>query len=396
MKKIPNQEQLTTESVSAGHPDKIADQIAEAVLDFCLQRDSEARVACEVFVTSEKIHIGGEIKSKFEINDDVKAQIRRIVWKIIKEDIGYTEVSWKNLAKLQIAFFFTHQAKEIDKLVSKKHVGAGDNSTVFGYASNDNATYFPPFQQLANQILQEIQTIRQTNNNLQKELLLAPDGKIQIFYEEDKLHKIVLCQQFLHKSILQKQELIKKKIKKKIIDKIVTKMNQNKQFEFQIIPFIQGGPKSDSGLTGRKIMIDTYGTLIQHGGGSFAGKDPSKTDKTLALFARFIAKHIVALGLSQEITIQISSTIGISDLQNITCIQLSEDGKENKKMISKIIARFFSWDIEEIVEKFALKNQKYYPLSSYGYFGREGLDVQTKWEELSLLKKIRTWRKNLN
>lgn len=389
MEKNNDQEKLTTEAVSAGHPDKIADRISEKMLDFFLEKDENAHVACEVFVTKKSIILGGEIKTNFKIDDQIKAEIKQLIQDLLKKEIGYNETSWKELNKLEIKFFWNQQSEEIDQMVSKKNhqVGAGDNCTTFGYANNDK-NYFPIFQNIANNILQKIHLWRKKELKWQRLLQFAPDGKIQIIYQEDKIIEIVLCQQVLKNWTPKQKEENKKIIREKIIKPILI-LFEFKEFNFdlKIIDFQLGGPASDTGLTGRKIIVDSYGTGIPHGGGCLAGKDPSKTDKSLSLFARYVAKHIVALGLAEEITIQISSIIGKPELVNITCLK-NDAFTHNKKLIKRIIRKFFWWDLEKIINKLDLKQQKYFPFSKYGYFG--SLHKEPSWEKLDLLKKIKT------
>lgn len=389
MQKIDNT-LLTTETVSAGHPDKVADQIAAIFLDFFLAKDSNVKVACEVFVNKNRITIGGEMKSKIlSFNIHHEKMLKSKILSFLEREIGYNQVSWKALGrkKLDIDFLINEQSREINSLLKENnHLGAGDNSTVFGFATNTPQTnYFPPFQKLANMILQKIDYIRHQDNLFQNEMQFAPDGKIQIAFAHNSLVQIVLCQQFLEEGNL---EFKINQIKKEIIFPLAKKLNIifAPNFQFFLKPFFLGGPAADSGVTGRKILIDNYGTFAYNGGGSFSGKDPSKSDLSLALFARFVAKHLVALNLGfSEITIQVSSIIGNPNLVNITCLNFDSciSSSEQAK-INKIIQTFFSWSFEEIIEKLHLKSIRYLPYTKYSYFGND----TAPWEQLSLLSLI--------
>lgn len=432
---------LTTESVSEGHPDKIADQIAEAICDFCLQQDPCAKVACEVFFADcRRIIIGGEIggqklqKYAFHLSKDndslvstsiLKAKFKERIYQIV--DNVLTKIDPQNsLEKVNISIRLQPQSEEISASVGisqtdqinstfnlcqschEKHdvLKAGDNSTVFGFANSDPG-YFPVFQRLANRILQNINNIRKNNSREQTNFCFAPDGKVQILFDLDtrRVHRIVLCQQFekvgkinTTTNKVERQKFKKKwaektiQIEKKIIVPLLQELRLSKELKgnnfLELKPFEKGGANADSGLTGRKLLIDTYGVFCKHGGGSFSGKDSSKTDRSLALFARFIAKHLVALKLVKEITVQVSSVFGEKRLVNIT--PLLSNSHPNFVVIEKIITKFFaSWDIEQIVNRLRLKHTPFFPFASYGYFGRT--DLHSSWEKTTELSKIQKW-----
>ena len=390
---------LTTESVSEGHPDKVADQIAEAICDFLLQKDSQARVACEVFVNSKVIFIGGEVKSRFfKLDAKFKEDIEKLVLMVVCQHIGYTEETWGFLKGLQtkqskIEIRLHHQSEEIDHRVGV--VGAGDNSTVFGFANSD-LNFFPTFQHLANLILEKINQIRKKNQLLQQQLFrFAPDGKVQILFDRvnNTVQRITLCQQFLHKLSSVEKPTIEAKIRTEVIDPIFVQLGLKPIYVLSLKDFKKGGPNADSGLTGRKLMIDNYGIFSHHGGGSFAGKDPSKTDRSLALFARFVAKHLVALNLAKEITLQISSVIGEQNPVNIT--PFAYDQEADLLTINRVIKKFFSWNLQKIIEQLKLRHTQFLPFGTYGYFGR--LAPQSSWETINYLNQIKIWlQKNKN
>lgn len=374
---------FSTESVSEGHPDKLADQIAEAVLDYVVKKDSNAHVACEVIVMNQKILIGGEIKAnKMALNRNFKDELISLANKVIKKDIGYSEQSWDNLQKLKIEVNIQAQSTEIDQKVSlgKSEIGSGDNSTVYGWAENSNVSEYYPFSQsLANLILKKINQLRKTNNNFN----FGPDGKIQILLKDQKLKAILLCQQFITDISTQK---VKEQIHKEILNPLVEKLFiKDVNFDFFLTPFFKGGPIADTGLTGRKIAVDNYGTCVRNGGGSFAGKDVTKSDRTLALFARFIAKNIVKLNLTSEIEIQITSRIG--QTKNFFIGYSTKKGEKIK--INKIIRYFSSWTFKDIIEKLNLRKVSFQKYASYGYFARAEEDAY--WEKpflIPALKKI--------
>lgn len=385
-------ELLTTESVSEGHPDKIADQVAQAICDFCLQKDANAHVACEVLIDSKSIFIGGEVQSGvFKLDKQFHKDIKAIVLTVIEKRIGFTPTTWELLKKLRtdkskIEVCLHQQSEEIDSLVGDDK--AGDNSTVFGFANSD-PQYFPIFQSLANAILQKINQIRRQDQQKQQSAFnFAPDGKIQILFDNNaqRLQQIVLCQQFLER-LTESKEMIAKKIQKEIIDPLLAEFKLQKNYRFILKDFKKGGPNADSGLTGRKLLIDNYGVFAKHGGGSFAGKDPTKTDLSLALFARFVAKHLVALNLAKEITVQVSSLIGEEKLVNIT--PLSSDKDVKMSLIQKVIERFFTWKVGRIVNELNLKHTEFLPFATYGYFGRK--HPQASWEKLTYHQTIKTW-----
>lgn len=382
---------FNTESVSEGHPDKIADQISELILDYFMEKDKNSHVACEVYITNNIIIVGGEIRSKIDFKNE-EEEIRKKIINYFKNELKFDEKTWPNLCndKLKILFLLQEQSSEICEKVlvktGKKITGAGDNTVVFGFANNDkNNDYFPKFQTLANRILFDIQKKRKEKNS---SLPFAPDGKIRITIEDEKLNKIILCQQFSeinYKNIKIKEEY-KKNIKDKIIIPILTKLKINKDFKFDLICFNKGGPYADTGLTGRKLMIDTYGCFSRHGGGAFAGKDLTKTDKTLALFARFIAKHITALELTNEIEIQISSYIGQEN--NFDISYYVKNNKENKhELIKKVLDFFINWNLDKIISVLNLKEVKFIECAKYGYFGPDRKEYF--WEKLIFIEKLK-------
>ncbi len=378
---------FSTESVNEGHPDKIADQIAETILDYVIKLDPEAHVACEVIVMNKKIMIGGEIKMiEDKLSKNFYNEIINLTKKVIKQDIQYLEKDWNNLEDLIIEVFIQTQSSEIDEKVApdKTKIGAGDNSTVYGWAEqSSNSNHFPIFQYLANEILKAINTIRKNSN---AEFSFAPDGKIQIVTCNDTLKKIVLCQQFNNNVKKQNNEETANRIKTVIITPLLERiLDKAEDFDLEFIPFYNGGPVADTGLTGRKIAVDNYGTYVRHGGGSFSGKDITKSDRSLALFARFVSKNIIFLNLASSIEIQITSQIG--QTQKFVFGYSATNGDEEK--ILKILAYFSEWSFKDIIDKLQLQKVSFQKFSHFGYFGRDDFDAF--WEQdflLPILKKL--------
>lgn len=379
------------ESVSAGHPDKVCDQIAAAVLDYCLAKDANAHVACEVFATSNHLIIGGEITfHKKTLNvATIKDDIHQLARKTIHA-IGYNDKSWKGLSNLQIHYFINEQSQELKAQVDRNHLPrTGDNSISFGYACRENAhNFFPLEQYLANQIMQKISQIR-LDHNRNREWQFAPDGKIEIVWNHFRCQAIYLSQQFLPSySSVHSADDLKTKILQKIIQPLFQRFGVETTSEWlqnsKLTPFVSGGPNADTGLTGRKLMIDSYGTFIRHGGGSYIGKDPTKGDISLALYARYIAKHLVYAEVCDEIIIKVSTVVGAKDVLISTTSR-----HQNRLIIQKVFANVFNWTFGEIIQRLKLSQISYLPFASYGFFGRS--ERTASWEkiDLQLIKQIK-------
>lgn len=365
---------LTSESVNKGHPDKICDQIADAILDECLKQDKNSRVACEVMAANRLIVIGGEITTHGYVDVVAKA------WNVL-EPLGYTANDFTIISNVN------SQSLDINQSVSKKNgeIGAGDQGIVYGYATNDTNTYMPLTIVIANELLKLAEKLRSSN----KFKWAKPDMKSQVSidYSSDKpkIVKILL-------SIQHSENYNEKEFKKYIIDKIIVpiikKHKLNKDFDILINPsgrFVIGGPIGDTGLTGRKIIVDTYGGIAKHGGGAFSGKDASKVDRSGAYMARYVAKNIVASGLADKCEIQLAYAIGKIEPIAIN-IETFNTEKYSIDKILMIIKQVFDFKVKSVIENFNLQDPIFSQLSVYGHFGREDLDLG--WEKLDKVFEI--------
>lgn len=400
---------FTSESVSEGHPDKIADQISDAILDDFLAFDKNARVGIETLVTTNQVILTGEVFSKAKIN--IKKTIRETIKKI-----GYTKNEYNfNSKSCNILSYIHKQSPDIYKGIikkKKKNQGAGDQGIIFGYATKETNNYIPFSLELCNLILKELSKIRKKNNFIN---YLRPDSKAQVTLEytnEKKIkniNTIVISTQhdnFSSEKKMQKHisEYIKKKLIPKIKKKLPKKFNKlfTNKIKYYINPtgnFVIGGPHADSGITGRKIIVDTYGGKGSHGGGAFSGKDPSKLDRSGAYAARYIAKNLVASGLVEEILIQISYAIGISKPISIyvnsygTCKKNITDNTIAKKILKIFDLRPYS------IEKYLkLRNPIYKETASYGHMGRKPKKIKkiffnSKGQKKEIKVELFTWEK---
>lgn len=377
------------ESVSEGHPDKVCDQIAEAILDYCLKIDSNAHVACEVFVTKFKLIIGGEVRfhQKNIKLASLKSDISQLAKSVINQ-IGYTPQTWKSLNELKIDYLINEQSNEIHNQVDQNNsLKFGDNTIAFGHATSiEHIQYFPIKQAIANLIMQKLNLVRK-NPNLNRKWNMAPDGKIEIIWKNQSIDRIFLSQQFVVNHNQSKDHNFCRHLFTEIILPVISQYNiqtnQNLVNNFKLTAFFEGGPSADTGLTGRKLMIDSYGTLVNHGGGSYIGKDVTKGDLTLALYARFIAKHLVKSKLCKTITIKVSTVIGNKDVFVKTTSKL-----DNFDQINRILKAVFKWDLSKIVAKLNLKKLEYRHFATYGFFGRD--DIYAPWEQIDdeIIRKI--------
>lgn len=365
----------TAESVTEGHPDKICDQISDAILDEILKRDKCARVDCETTVLSNEVRIFGEITSKAKIDYE------RIVRKVIKE-IGYDNEElgfWYKGVKIKVDIH--KQSEEIARaVVKKKSIGAGDQGIMFGYACNETKELMPLPIILAHKLAKRLAEVRK------KRILdwLRPDGKTQVSIEYEngkplKATSIVVSAQ--HDAEI-KYEQIKEEIMDYVIKEVCSEFLDRKT-KFFINPtgsFVIGGPVADTGMTGRKNVVDCYGPQVPHGGGCFSGKDPTKVDRSASYMLRYIAKNIVANGFANKCLIEAAYAIGIKDAiaWSVVC-----DKAENVK-IKKIIKRDFSLKVGDIIEHLKLRRPIYRKTACYGHFGRD--EKEFTWEKYRRLK----------
>jgi len=338
----------TVESVSSGHPDKICDQISDAILDECLRQDPNSRVAAECFGGHGLLVIGGEITTTAEIDAE------KIARKVYKE-IGYTD-------ELEIITRLVKQSPDI--AVGVDTGGAGDQGIMYGYATNETEEYLPRAVALVHKLTKGMEDLRKSG-----ELpFLLPDAKAQITIEDNKIKTVLISTQHI-------KDVSQGEIKKGLIEKLIVPVIGNGDYEIMVNPtgiFSQGGFEADTGLTGRKIMVDTYGGLIPHGGGAFSGKDASKVDRSAAYMARFVAKNIVAQGLAKECLVSVAYAIGHEYPLMVSALD------ENGKDISNLIEGKYDFRPRAIVERLGLKRPIFQATAAYGHFGRDLFP----WEEI--------------
>ncbi len=367
---------FTSESVSEGHPDKVADQISDSILDDFLRQDPESRVACETFVSTGLVIVGGEVTSKAYV--DIQSIARNTIRRI-----GYTKSEYRFDADSCAVISAIHeQSSDIAQGVDREEQGAGDQGMMFGYACKDTEEYMPLPVTLAHILLLELSKIRREHPSPMP--YLRPDAKSQFTIEYDdnnvprRIHAIVLSTQ--HDEDVD-QDTIKEDVRKILLPrllKLLTPKNKalfKDDFILHVNPtgkFVIGGPHGDTGLTGRKIIVDSYGGKGAHGGGAFSGKDPSKVDRSAAYAARYIAKNMVAAGVSDEMLVQISYAIGVAKPLSIfvNTYGTSKVGKSDGE-IADAIGKCFDLRPAVIIEKFSLKNPIYSATAAYGHFGRD-------------------------
>ena len=379
---------FTSESVSAGHPDKVCDQISDAILDAYLSADPESRVACETMIKNNLVFVAGEITST------AKPNIEEIIRKTIIE-IGYDDDSLGfNGSNCEIKNLLSQQSSDIAQGVNEGEgenleQGAGDQGLMFGYACNETDTLMPLPINLAHRLVR-----KQTDLMRSKEIeWLRPDAKSQVsvIYEDDGktikgLSAIVLSTQ--HSEVVSQDE-IKSSVMKNIIEPTVPKEWLLDSTDIFINPtgnFVIGGPVGDCGLTGRKIIVDTYGGMARHGGGAFSGKDPSKVDRSAAYASRYVAKNIVAAGLADYCEIQVSYAIGVAKPTSIN-INTFNSEKIPMSRIYELVDKYFDLRPKNLIEMLQLKNISYLPTAAFGHFGRsEEAFTWEKTDKAELLK----------
>lgn len=377
---------FTSESVTSGHPDKIADQISDAILDEILKQDENARVACETYITTGLVLIGGEISTTAIVD------YQKIVRQTIKR-IGYTRAKYGfDYQTCSVLVAFDQQSPDINQGVDYQNgeIGAGDQGIMFGYATNETKNYMPLALSYAHQLAQQLEKIR-----VDKTLsFLRPDGKTQVTVEYDKnnqalrIDAIVISSQHSEKVDL---KTVQEGIKKHVINKVIDEKLLDKDTKYYLNPtgkFIIGGPQGDAGLTGRKIIIDTYGGYAAHGGGAFSGKDYTKVDRSAAYAARYIAKNIVAAKVCDRIQIQLSYAIGILSPISIA-VETFNTAKVSDEIIIQTITDNFDLTPLGIIKMLDLKKPIYSKTSVYGHFGKSNL----RWEKLD---KVEIFKKLLN
>lgn len=372
---------FTSESVTEGHPDKVADQISDAVLDAIFTEDPDGRVACETLVTTGIAFVAGEITTNCYV--DVPTVVRQTL-----KEIGYTEPEYGYDYKT-IGVITAIQAQSKDIAMGVDTGGAGDQGMMFGYATNETKELMPMPILLAHKLTRELSRVRKEK----KVNYLRPDGKSQVTIEYDnakpkRVEAVVLS---AHHSPKADIEMIRKDLKKIVIDKIIPENLIDAKTKIYINPtgrFAVGGPVADTGLTGRKIIVDTYGGVGSHGGGAFSGKDPTKVDRSASYYARYIAKNVVAAKLADRCEIQLAYAIGVAEPVSVM-INTFGTGKISDVTIGKLVRENFNMTPRGIIEELHLRRPIYKKTAAYGHFGREGEDG-FNWEitdKADILKK---------
>ena len=375
---------FTSESVTEGHPDKIADQISDAILDDILRNDPNGRVACETICTTGMVMVFGEITTNHYV--DVQTIVRDTV-----KEIGYNRGKFGfDADNLAVLCAIDPQSPDIAMGVdesSDHEQGAGDQGIMFGYATDETEEYMPIAITLAHKLAKRLADVRK-NGTLP---YLRPDGKTQvtILYDDDKIvgvDTILISTQHAPEVTL---EQISKDVKKYVIDAVVPANLIMSDTKYLINPtgrFVVGGPQGDSGLTGRKIIVDTYGGAACHGGGAFSGKDPSKVDRSACYMARYIAKNIVAAGLAKKVQIQLSYAIGVAEPTSVL-VDTFGTNKVSEELISKKVREIFNLTPKGIITALDLKRPIYKQTAAYGHFGRTDIDLP--WEHLDKVDELK-------
>ena len=382
---------FTSESVTEGHPDKVADQISDAILDAILAKDPYGRVACETFVTTGLAMIGGEITTNCYV--DIPNIVRQTI-----EEIGYTDAHYGIDAKTcAVLTSIDKQSPDIAMGVDKtkeKAAGAGDQGMMFGYAVNETPELMPYPIALAHKLSQRLAFVRKGDKSTLPILdYLRPDGKTQVSIEYDdnnvpfRVEAVVVSTQHSPDVTLKQ---IREDIMKHVIIPIIPEKMMDSNTKIHINPtgrFVLGGPQADTGLTGRKIIVDTYGGMGRHGGGAFSGKDPSKVDRSAAYMARYIAKNLVAAGVAHEIEVQLAYAIGVAEPVSLN-VNTFKTSKVKDDDITNLIRECFELTPEGIIQSLKLLRPIYKMTATYGHFGRELLEFT--WEKTDKVELIKS------
>ena len=375
---------FTSESVTEGHPDKIADQISDAILDDILANDPNGRVACETICTTGMVMVFGEITTNHYV--DVQKIVRDTV-----TEIGYVRGKFGfDAENLAVLCAIDPQSPDIAMGVDEKEdheQGAGDQGIMFGYACDETEEYMPLAITLAHKLARRLTLVRK-NGTLD---YLRPDGKTQVTveYDEDKIKRIDTILISTQHSPEVSLDKLAKDVKKYVVDEVVPSNLVDKDTKFLCNPtgrFVVGGPAGDSGLTGRKIIVDTYGGAACHGGGAFSGKDPSKVDRSASYMARYIAKNIVAAGLAKKCQIQLSYAIGVAKPTSVL-VDTFGTAVVSEELISNKVLELFKLTPKGIIESLDLKRPIYKQTAAYGHFGRTDIDLP--WEHLDKVDELK-------
>jgi S-adenosylmethionine synthetase len=378
---------FSSESVTEGHPDKLCDAVSDAVLDAVIEKDPNCRVACETFTKTGFVLVGGEITTTTYV--DIPSIVRRTV-----KEIGYTGggmgFDWESCG---VMVALEQQSPDIARGVDRggdpAKQGAGDQGLMFGYACNETKELMPLPIELAHKLAYRLAEVRK--KKVQGIDWLRPDGKTQVSvrYEDDKpvgIEAIVVSTQHAPEA---KQKQIQDAIRELVIKPIVPKNFVTAKTKYHINPtgrFVVGGPQGDSGLTGRKIIVDTYGGMARHGGGAFSGKDPSKVDRSAAYYARYIAKHIVAAGLAKRCEVQFAYAIGVAEPVSMY-VQTFGTGTVADDKLAQAVTRVFDARPGLLIEELELRRPIFRKTAAYGHFGRE--EPEFNWEKTPKIEQLR-------
>lgn len=387
---------FTSESVSEGHPDKLADQISDSILDAILIDDPDARVACEVMVNTGLVLVGGEIRTSTYVD------VQQIVRETIRE-VGYTRAKYGfDADNVAVLVTIDEQSPDIaggvDASLEYKHadidpfdkIGAGDQGLMFGYATNDTPEYMPLPIALSHKLTRKLAEVRKSGQLD----YLRPDAKAQVTVEYDEQGKasridtVVVSTQ--HAPNITMQQLAAD-VQAQVIDQVLPKELLDDQTRYLINPtgrFVIGGPKGDAGLTGRKIIVDTYGGWARHGGGAFSGKDATKVDRSASYAARYIAKNIVAAGFADEVEVQLAYAIGVAQPVSVS-LDTFGTGKISTQKLVEAVREIFDLRPAGIIDMLGLKQPIYKQTAAYGHFGRDDLDLP--WERLDKVQELKDW-----
>jgi len=382
---------FSSESVSEGHPDKLCDQVADAILDAVISQDPNSFVACECFATKNFLMIGGEITTT------AKVDYKKVAREVIK-DIGYDKNEYGfNYKNVKILNKINTQSPDIRQGVQKANYleqGAGDQGIMFGYATDESEGYMPLPITIAHKLMRKATALRKSGEFKNA----RPDMKAQVTISYSKKKPVVktVLMSVQHDPDFNEAEF-KKYIHDEIMVPVVKSFGLNEDFDYLINPtgkFVIGGPMGDTGLTGRKLIVDTYGGSSRHGGGSFSGKDPSKVDRSASYMCRYVAKNLVAAGVAKRLEVQVSYAIGKADPLSINC-ETFETSNLKEEQIVAIIKKVFDMRPGAFIHNFSLTKPsfKYKSISNYGHFGRP--DVDLPWEKLDKVDEIKELLKKL-
>ena len=375
---------FTSEMVCEGHPDKLCDLISDSILDEYLKHDEDSRVAVETAVSSKRVFVFGEVTSTYSC--DVEKVVRKVLCKV-----GYdSDALGFNGKTIPILVDIHEQSPDISRGVNQKEIGAGDQGIIFGYACDETDEYLPLSYVLSSRLAKRAKEVRE------KGILpyLRPDGKMQVTveYEDGKLMRVDTVVISLQHDDKVSHKQLEDDIKREIIEKVIDSKYLDQKTKYFINPtgrFVIGGPVGDSGLTGRKIVVDTYGGYAAHGGGAFSGKDYTKVDRSAAYYARYVCKNLVASGVCTECMLEVSYAIGVAKPVSISVNTFGTSPYTEEQLV-KMIDTLFDFRPNNIIESLDLKHLSYHKLASFGHFGRK----TSSFESLDKVTEIKKYIKN--